>query len=568
MQSLVLSSTLVLAAYLIGAIPFGYLIALWARGVDIRTVGSGNIGATNVGRVLGFRFFVPVFVLDLLKGFLPAYGFPRLAELVTGQGTPTVGVLTALAAIMGHNFPVYLRFRGGKGVATSLGALLALDMPAALSAAGGFAGSLLVTGYVSVSSLFGGVVFAVVHFARARAPFGRDQIAMTVLTVGLLILLFVRHRKNLARLRAGTEPKVPLFKRKKPPEAKVAWVLIVATAIAGAAAGLAVQAAKRAELGLGPCTLVEVARVATGHQRAERLAFADRGRLLAVTCPRYDRVVLYRVTDDNSLVLHHDIALAGHPVALWPVEDRLYVLERPPGDARHLEPGFWETFDFQGRPIGSKHRVGFYPDDLAITPDRRHALVLSSGSAEGDPNKPPPALAVIALGQDSGTHRVVGHYKLNPRGQDPDRLVLSPSGQTAVVRLLGNDQTITLDLSDPVQPLAVEEANRGTGKELERETETVRLNLPALGECVVCTRPLVSGLDLYEAASMRPLGRLDLRGALNMSPTRPTGLAYSPKRSLIAVATRSGSVHLIAIWPRPDQREVAASDPDSGLRRR
>src|SRR4051812_31086029 len=77
----------VLLAYLIGSIPFGFLVALWARGIDIRTVGSGNIGATNVGRTLGFRFFVVVFALDLLKGFLPTYGFPRLVAGFAGEAS-------------------------------------------------------------------------------------------------------------------------------------------------------------------------------------------------------------------------------------------------------------------------------------------------------------------------------------------------------------------------------------------------------------------------------------------------------------------------------------------------
>jgi acyl-phosphate glycerol 3-phosphate acyltransferase len=578
--------TYVIIAYFIGAIPFGYLIARWARGIDIRTVGSGNIGATNVGRVLGFRFFVLVFTLDLLKGFVPTYGFPRLVPAVTGQGAATLGVLVALGTILGHNFPIYLRFRGGKGVATSLGALLALDATAALAAAGGFGASLLVTRYVSVSSLFGGVMFTVVHFARARAPWGRDQIAMSLLTIALLILLVVRHRKNLVRLRAGTEPRVSLRKRKKPPEGRVALVLLVVVAVAGGAAGLVLQASRRAELRLGHCTFTEVARVATGHQRAERLAFADRGKLLAVTCPRYNRVVLYRVTADETLDLYREIALEGRPVAIWPVEDRIYVLQRPPGDARHLEPGYWETYDFRGRRIGSKYRVGFYPDDLAITQDGRHALVLISGSAEGGENRPPPALAVIALGDDADAHREVGRLTFAHPGDDPERLALSASGRWATVPLLGSDRTAVIDLSDLSRPSyaggSILATTRGPDPDLgpaplevegdvfpspiERGGDAVRLDLPELGGCVACTRPRESGLELYEAASRRPLGRLPLRAALNLGPTRPTGVAYATGRGLLAVATRSGSVHLIAIRPDPGRREVAASGSGPGRR--
>src|SRR3954466_12005327 len=109
----------VVLAYLIGAIPFGLLGARWVGGVDIRAVGSGNIGATNVGRVLGFRFFVLVFLLDMLKGLLPTLGPPALVAYLTGSNPDHLPVLVALATILGHNFPIYLRFRGGKGVATS-----------------------------------------------------------------------------------------------------------------------------------------------------------------------------------------------------------------------------------------------------------------------------------------------------------------------------------------------------------------------------------------------------------------------------------------------------------------
>jgi glycerol-3-phosphate acyltransferase PlsY len=104
-----------IVAYLVGSIPFGFLVARGFAGVDIRTLGSGNIGATNVGRVLGFRFFWLVFALDYVKGLLPTYYFASLAERISGANLPDLPVGVAVATILGHNFPVYLRFKGGKG---------------------------------------------------------------------------------------------------------------------------------------------------------------------------------------------------------------------------------------------------------------------------------------------------------------------------------------------------------------------------------------------------------------------------------------------------------------------
>lgn len=204
------------AAYLIGAIPFGFLLAKGLKGVDVRAVGSGNIGATNVARVLGFWWFWPVFLLDLAKGLLPTWGFPPLAARLTGHAAPPdLAVLVAVATILGHNFPVYLRFRGGKGVATSLGAVFALDPGAGLAAACAFVVFLMVTRYVSLSSIGGGLVFFLAHFARVDAPWARGERSMSVMTVGLLVLLVARHRKNLSQLRAGTEPKVAFRKKKE-----------------------------------------------------------------------------------------------------------------------------------------------------------------------------------------------------------------------------------------------------------------------------------------------------------------------------------------------------------------
>src|SRR6516164_7300951 len=122
---------IILASYLLGSIPFGYLVARW-KGVDILHQGSGNIGATNVGRVLGKRLGILVFVLDFAKGALPTAA-ARWAEQAQNPGTQTdvLPVVAGLAAFVGHMFPVYLRFRGGKGVATGAGVVtVLLPLPA------------------------------------------------------------------------------------------------------------------------------------------------------------------------------------------------------------------------------------------------------------------------------------------------------------------------------------------------------------------------------------------------------------------------------------------------------
>ena len=164
------SALAVLTAYLIGAIPFGYLIARAVRGIDIRTVGSGNIGATNVGRVLGRRFFFIVLALDSMKGLLPAIGLPWLVGRLTGQFPVDLPVLVGLAAILGHTFPVYLTFRGGKGVATSLGVVLALDPASCAAAILVFGVVLVISRYMSLASLVGGAGFAVTRPTSSVPP--------------------------------------------------------------------------------------------------------------------------------------------------------------------------------------------------------------------------------------------------------------------------------------------------------------------------------------------------------------------------------------------------------------
>jgi acyl phosphate:glycerol-3-phosphate acyltransferase len=207
-----MSLTLALAiafvvAYLIGSLPFGLLIARFVAGVDIRQSGSGNIGATNVARVLGKRLGLTVLVLDCLKGAVPTIVLPIcLAEGPVAR--QHLAVLSGTAAIWGHMFPCWLKFRGGKGVATALGVALAL---APLSTAGAFvvfALSVALTRIVSLSSVLAACTFCGVELWQLRPePFGDTTWSLAAFSTLVPLLIIFRHRSNLARLLRGTEPR-------------------------------------------------------------------------------------------------------------------------------------------------------------------------------------------------------------------------------------------------------------------------------------------------------------------------------------------------------------------------
>jgi len=199
----------VAASYLIGAIPMGYLAARIWRGIDIRDYGSGNIGATNVLRTMGRGPFIVVLIADALKGYIPTlvtwYVFQD-RELTTVHG---LQVAAGIAAVIGHDFPVYIRFRGGRGVATSFGVYAALAMPLAvgLVAVGLFI--VLALRYMSVMSLITVPLGALVLLILALVP-GGDVYTWTKVIFGIFAtaIVFATHIPNIRRLIRGTEPKI------------------------------------------------------------------------------------------------------------------------------------------------------------------------------------------------------------------------------------------------------------------------------------------------------------------------------------------------------------------------
>jgi glycerol-3-phosphate acyltransferase PlsY len=186
---------LIAAAYLAGSIPFGMVLAR-AKGVDLRSVGSGNIGATNVARAMGKGWAVLVLLLDAAKGFVPVWLGRRLGM------SAAVIALAGGAAIVGHMFTLFLRGRGGKGVATSLGVALALSPIAALVGFGAYIAIFAVTRLSSLGSLLGVWTFALLFVLR-ESP-ARPLMA---LALGGAALVTLRHRENISRLVRGQEKK-------------------------------------------------------------------------------------------------------------------------------------------------------------------------------------------------------------------------------------------------------------------------------------------------------------------------------------------------------------------------
>lgn len=190
----------VLIAYLAGSIPSAYLAGKF-RGVDLRQHGSGNLGATNVVRVLGPRIGAVVFIVDLLKGFLPVYFLPRYAETLQPE---LWALVYGVAAIFGHVKPVFLLWKGGgKGVATASGVFLALAFVPMLIAEVAWVGVFYFTRYVSLASLVGAAVLPIAILALYREP----QSPVFIASVIIALFVFWTHRANIGRLRRGEEHK-------------------------------------------------------------------------------------------------------------------------------------------------------------------------------------------------------------------------------------------------------------------------------------------------------------------------------------------------------------------------
>ncbi len=200
---------LILLAYLAGSIPFGLLVGL-SRGIDVRQAGSGNIGATNVGRLLGGRYFFLVFFLDLLKGLLPTLlaGWLLRRNGWLSNGDLLIWLAVAAAAILGHLFSAFLKFSGGKGVATSAGAMLGL-FPyftfAALAAVAVWVAIFFIWRYVSLASILAAAAFPLAYYALwGWRP---ELLALNIAALFMPLLIIYKHRSNLGRLRSGSEKK-------------------------------------------------------------------------------------------------------------------------------------------------------------------------------------------------------------------------------------------------------------------------------------------------------------------------------------------------------------------------
>jgi glycerol-3-phosphate acyltransferase PlsY len=187
---------LIIASYLLGAVPTGVILAKAFAGRDIRQEGSGNIGATNVTRVLGKKVGALTLVGDLLKGFIPVWAGAAFT------GSLNVACLMGLAAFLGHIFPVYLKFKGGKGVATALGVFLFLSPVVILIEVVVFAASVAIWKYVSLGSMLAAGTMPVLLYLLSC------PMLIVLMSVVFAILIIIKHSSNIKRLLSGTENKV------------------------------------------------------------------------------------------------------------------------------------------------------------------------------------------------------------------------------------------------------------------------------------------------------------------------------------------------------------------------
>ena len=191
-------------SYLLGSIPFGYILVRVFQGIDVRSIGSGNIGATNVARTGGKGLAIATLALDVFKGWLPVFLVLTVPGIpVTGPAQlHTLATFAALVAVLGHMFPVWLGFKGGKGVATGLGVFLALAPKVVLIPVVLFLAIVVFTRYVSLGSILAAAVFPIALWWLDRDAFPAPALAMVV---AVALLVIIRHHQNIGRLLAGTE---------------------------------------------------------------------------------------------------------------------------------------------------------------------------------------------------------------------------------------------------------------------------------------------------------------------------------------------------------------------------
>jgi len=202
---------LIILAYFIGSIPTALLISSRFFGVDIRDYGSGNMGATNTFRVLGAKFGTVVMIFDILKGMLAVFLYNLLPHYATNEFDRTnfmVGL--GLAAVVGHIFPIFAQFKGGKGVATLFGMILALQPLIAISCVGVFLLVLFLTRYVSLSSILAGIFLPIC----VLWIWNDDVVAYRVFAVLVAFMIVLTHQKNIIKILNGNESRVPILKHR------------------------------------------------------------------------------------------------------------------------------------------------------------------------------------------------------------------------------------------------------------------------------------------------------------------------------------------------------------------
>lgn len=208
---------LIILAYLIGSIPSSLIVSRSQFNIDIRDYGSGNAGATNTFRVLGSKWGTLVMIMDMLKGLIAVKLALLLPYYIGNEFERTnfqIGL--GLAAVLGHIFPIWAEFRGGKGVATLFGLIISISPWTAISCVGVFLVVLYLTRFVSLSSILASMAFPVFILV----VFNVDNIAYRIFAIAVALLVVMTHQKNIGRLLSGVENKVPIFKNRDRRRAK------------------------------------------------------------------------------------------------------------------------------------------------------------------------------------------------------------------------------------------------------------------------------------------------------------------------------------------------------------